>query len=103
MLTILVKNRQGSQYDHCQQVLEKFNESLDYLNSGSFGQLKRSLDEGWQLVSKRIKAIKLADKSEYGWHTVIEYLSDDLASDTNDEKRMWRSEKRAEKKMKERR
>ena len=51
---------------------------------------------------KRIKAIKIADKSDYGWATVTEYLSDELASDTEDEKRLYRSEKRAEKKYKDR-
>ena len=49
---------------------------------------------------KRIKAIKIADKSDYGWATVTEYLSDELASDTEDEKRLYRSEKRAEKNIK---
>ena len=34
--------------------------------------------------------------------TVTEYLSDELASDTEDEKRLYRSEKRAEKKYKDR-
>jgi len=48
--------REGNQqqYDHCQQVLEKFDKSLE------------RLEEGSSLVMKRIKAIKLADKSEYG-------------------------------------
>ena len=53
-------------------------------------------------MQKRIKAIKIADKSDYGWGTVSEYLSDELASDTEDEKRLYRSEKRAEKKYKDR-
>ena len=47
--------------------------------------MKRSLEEGAELVEKRIKAIKLADKSDYGWATVSEYLSDELASDSDDE------------------
>ena len=63
--------------------------------------MKRSLEEGTQLVEKRIKAIKLVDKSEYGWLTVNEYLSDELASDSEDEKRIYCSERRAEKKVKE--
>ena len=97
--------RKGNQqqYDHCQQVLEKFDESLDHLRSNSPLQLKRALEEGAELVMKRIKAIKLADKSEFGWATVNEYLSDDLASDSDDEKRIYRSERRAEKKIKEQR
>ena len=43
----------------------------------------------------------MADKSEYGWMTVNEYLSDELASDSDDEKRIYRSERRAEKRVRE--
>ena len=89
------------QYDHCQQVLETFDESLDHFRAESKGKLKRSLEEGAEFVEKRIKAIKLADKSDYGWATVSEYLSDEPASDSDDEKRMYRAEKRAERKVKE--
>ena len=54
--------RKGNQqhYDHCQHVLEKFDESLDHFEAGSTGKLKRSLEEGAELVEKRIKAIKYA-------------------------------------------
>ena len=40
--------------------------------------------------------ITLADKSESGWSTVNEYLSDELPSDFDDEKRMYRAKRRAE-------
>ena len=101
--TFTCKKKKGNQqqYDHCQQVLEKFDESLDHFRARSTEKLKRSLEEGAELVKKRIKAIKLADKSDYGWATVSEYLSDALASDSDDEKRMYRAEKRAERKVKE--
>ena len=54
-----------------------------------------------QQYDKRMKVIKMADKSQYSWATVEEYLSDELASDTDDEKRIIRSENRAAKKAKE--
>ena len=38
----------------------------------------------------------MADRSKIGWSTVCEYLSDDLASNSKDEKRIFRSESRAE-------
>ena len=57
---------------------------------------KRAIEEGISLTGKRIKVIKLADRSEFGWSTVSEYLSDDLASNSEDEKRIFRSERRAE-------
>ena len=48
-----------------------------------------------------MKLIKITDKSQYSWTTVQEYLSDELASDSDDEKRLFHSEKRTEKKVKE--
>ena len=45
------------------------------------------------------KAIKLAGKSEFGWATINEYLSDKLASDSDDEKRIYQAERRAERKI----
>mgnify|MGYP000432886512 FL=1 len=47
-----------------------------------------------------MKVIKIADKSQYSWATAQEYLSDELASDSEDEKRLFRSERKAEKKVK---
>ena len=46
----------------------------------------------------RIKAIKLFNKSEFRWQvTVNEYLSDKLASNSDDEKKMSRAERIADK------
>ena len=49
---------------------------------------------------KKMKAIKLADKSEFCWLTVKEYSSDDLVSDADYEKRSFLSERKAEMKLK---
>ena len=40
------------------------------------------------LISRRQKLIKFADRSEVGWAVVDEYVDDDLADDSEDEKRM---------------
>ena len=47
--------------------------------------------------------IKMVDKSDFGWSKVNEYLSDELASNSDDETRMYRTERRAERKTEERR
>ena len=91
------------QLEHCLQVLETMLDTATLLDKNAFDSAKRKLEEGADLVQKRTKAIKLADKSDYGWATVSEYLSDELATNTDDEKQICcRSERRAEKKYKDR-
>jgi len=48
---------------------------------------KQALDKGMELLQERQKLILLADKSQYGWKTVLEYKHHDLADDEEDEKR----------------
>lgn len=88
------------QFKHEEQVLGKLQTALAATNSNARDKAKAALNEGIELILHRMKLIKLADKSEFGWGTVNEYVSDELASNSDDEKRMERSEKRAEKKVK---
>lgn len=50
------------------------------------------------LLKHRQKIIKLADQSEHGWRTVAEYETNPIASDSDDEKRIYRAEVRASRK-----
>ena len=58
---------------------------------------KDALATGERLVSQRQKAVKLADRSEFGWKLVKNYEADELADDEDDEKRINKAEKAAEK------
>ena len=64
--------------------------------------IKLQLTSGHLFISQliafqHIKPIKLADKSEFGWLTVNEYLLNELASNSDD---VYRLKKRAERKVK---
>ena len=59
---------------------------------------QEALKRGTKLIEERQKLIKLADRSEFGWSVVDEYTADELAVDSDDEKRIEKAEKLAEKK-----
>ena len=86
--------------EHQQRVLDKLTEAKDSLACAKYEKAKEAIEEGIGLSEKRIKVIKFADRSEFGWSTVKEYLSDELASNSEDEKRIFRSERHAERRSK---
>ena len=65
----------------------------------SLEALKAQLQEGIQAIACRQKRIKVADRSDYGWAVVKAYDNDELASDSEDEKRLFKAEKTAEREI----
>ncbi len=61
---------------------------------------KTVLAEGEKLIVERQKLIRIADRSEHGWATVEEYIDDELADNSDDEKRLYKAELRAGRKRK---
>ena len=55
-------------------------------NDSKNNQVDDLVDEGKELIRKRQKLIRIADKSADGWKVVDEYVSDELASGSEDEK-----------------
>ncbi len=86
------------QFQLASSVVEKFVEA----NPG----LQKAVDvitTGRKLIHDRNKLIKIADRSSCGWAAANVYAHDQLASDSDDEKRIKKSEYRVERKIKEKR
>ena len=59
------------QFKHAESVLEKVEGAKNALSVNAISKAKiTAIEEGIALVSKRMKLIKIADKSQYSWATV---------------------------------
>ena len=63
------------------------------MNDNKINEAKETLEKGKKLVSNRLKMIRLADRED--WLTVQEYLADELASDSDDDKNISKAIKSA--------
>ena len=85
--------------DRVQDAIRETTTALDGATDSSAVQRARTaLKEGETLLAERQKLIKIADRSSNGWSVVAEYTADELAEDTEDEKRLEKAEKAAERK-----
>ena len=71
------------------------------ITKGSLSAASAELERAKTLVNKRNKLIRFADKSPASWTAVEEYESDELAEDSEDEKKLRGAEKRALAKIRE--
>ena len=97
---VLKKRGNQNQLDHAQEVLLSVKSAQAALEEGDHESVCTHLMAANKALNKRIKVIRLADKSENGWDTVKEYLSDELASDSEDERRIKKAESEARRKRK---
>ena len=88
------------QYEFNLEQLAKLEEAKSLLEIGSVCTLTKKIDEVISDIQKRNKLIRLADRSAGGWMTVQEYMPDELASDSDDSRKMRQAENRATKKRK---
>ena len=66
--------------------------------STSLRQATAAIEEGSHLIKARQKAIRMADRLEFGWSVVTEFDVDKLADDSDDERKIEKAEKVAERK-----
>lgn len=59
-----------AKFEHQQLVLDELTEAKDSLACAKYEKAKEAIKEGVSLLEKRIKVIKLADRSEFGRLTV---------------------------------
>ena len=80
-------------YNHSLQVMDVLTTMEKQMNDNKINETKETLEKGKKLVSNRLKMIRLADRED--WLTVQEYLADELASDSDDDKNISKAIKSA--------
>ena len=85
--TSLFKSKDNkTRYEANNNILEKIDDAINSIEKGHIEICQEKLTEGKALILKQQKIIRIADREENGWEVVKCYLSDDLASDSKDEK-----------------
>ena len=82
--------------DAAMEELQKVPKPTDDKAARALANMEEELKKGRAEIADRQKKIKMADRSEFSWGVVEAYESDDLASDSADEKRIEKAEKEAE-------
>ncbi len=94
------KESSRKQLDFYAKVIENFNKATKAMKAGDSVGCSAKIEQAMKKLTTRQKLIRLAYTSESGWQTMKEYESKELASDSEDEKRINRAEAWAAKKHK---
>ena len=76
-------------------IIDLVEQSLKLLSSGCSTAAIPILEKALKDLTFRNKLVQIADKSDAGWKAVEEYLVDDLASDSEDDKKIRKAQARA--------
>ncbi|VDI61162.1 Hypothetical predicted protein [Mytilus galloprovincialis] len=80
------------QFELNSDIIDGIDRAVDYIDSKRPARATKLLEETIKTHKKRNKLIRIADMSEGEWNTVQEYLSDDVASNSENEKRIRAAE-----------
>ena len=80
------------QFELNAEISGNINVVLSQLDRNNVRKAVKLLQDSLAVIKKRSKLIRIADKAEGGWKTVDEYLSHEVASDSEDEKRIRAAE-----------
>ncbi|XP_072036996.1 uncharacterized protein [Amphiura filiformis] len=83
------------QFRHTEKVLTHIQSAQSNLETLDVDEAKTNLQDAINEIKERQKLIKLADRSELGWGVVKEYVTDNLASDPEDVRKIKKAEKAA--------
>ena len=75
--------------------MEKIGEVISAIEKGKIERYQEKLAEGKNSILKQQKLLRIADREDDGWDVVKCYLSDGLASDSEDVKQISRARKLA--------
>ena len=76
------------QYLFNQELEGKIEDCIEFIEHENKVSATKSLEDCLQLIRKRQKLIKIAYKSEFGWLASREYDEDEIASNSDDDKRL---------------
>ena len=99
------KRGNQEQYKHNHKVFVKIREAdtemeADNMSQTNINNAKRKITEGMDIIKNRQKLIKLADSLDTGWRVVAEYIANPLAMNSEDGRKMYKAQLRADTKMK---
>ena len=83
------KKSNEDQYKANKAVTETVKDAKAALESKDFEKTKEALDRDVALLQEHQKLILLAEKSPFGWKTVLKYKHRDLADDEEDESNIF--------------
>ena len=82
------------------KIIEKIKQGERNIEFEFLEEAKENLQEATELLKQRQKLIRIADESELGWKVIDEYVKSEVASDEEDQKRIYRAQARANTKVK---